>query len=201
MTKEILQRTKDDFEWTYYGDLFYFSAFKHLKNDSFVNGIAIGDFDFYKQFLFEFRISRNISKDKKKDSWKTFQETAKEKIHINTVDELANGMFKEYHPRGGVSTSCCSKLMMLLEPSLIIPIDSLNRKALGYYKNNYEEFYSKVLEFEKEYQTEIKSLLEIVDERASKIEMIFNSDLEKLLDIRKNRLMDKFLVQIGRSMI
>jgi hypothetical protein len=85
---DILLQTKNTFEWTYYGDLYYFAAFNHLVNLKAKNNI--GDFEFFKDFLYEFRVSRNIS-DKNK-AWKIFIDSANHSFNPKLVDELA----KEY---------------------------------------------------------------------------------------------------------
>jgi len=196
----IIQQTKREFEFSYYGDLFYFSAFQYLNRDnSLMEGV--GDFDFFKQFLYEYRVSRKIKADFKPRAWEEFKQLAKKEITTDTVDHIAKSIFIDLDPNRGINTSLCSKILMLLKPSLIIPIDSLNKEALNFNKNEYKGFYQKLKIFEKEYHEQISSIMAQVDSRAKQIESIYKDQFEEIESIRKNRIIDKLLVQIGRSIL
>lgn len=196
ITDHILLQTKNTFEWTYYGDLYYFAAFHHLKSGKESKEV-VGDLEFFKQFLIEYRVSRNIATGKKEIAWVKFKELAKEPITIDTVDQMAKHLFNEFHPKKGTPTSLCSKLLMLLKPELIIPIDSINKIALKHNLSQYVGFAEKVKDFKIENSGKIKELIDMVSPRAEKIESIFSKELENLEKIRENKVIDKLLLQIG----
>lgn len=195
ISNDILLQTKNAFEWTYYGDLYYFSAFKYLKRGE-ESIEAVGDLEFFKQFLIEYRVSRNVSD--KNIAWKIFNELSTEVITFQTVDEYAN-RFKEAHKNEWLLSSLSSKLAMLLQPNQIIPMDSINKIALKHNENKYAGFAEKVEAFKIENNGKIKELMDMVSPRAKKIESIFSNELENLEKIRENRVVDKLLLQIGRT--
>ena len=72
-----IERAKKEFEFTYYSDLYYFAAFNHLINSKSDN--KAGNFEFFKGFLYEYRISRNVSEKEK--AWKIFKNSAKNTLN------------------------------------------------------------------------------------------------------------------------
>ena len=193
---DIIRQTKNTFEWTYYGDLYYFASFNHLVNPKAVN--KIGNQAFFEDFLYEYRVSRNVSEKKK--AWAIFTNSANQIFTPILVDELAK-KYAQTNKNEKVKqlTSLSSKLAMLLHPDQIIPMDSINKIALMHNENQYVGFAEKVEAFKKGNNSEIKELIDMVSPRAKKIESIFSNELENLDKIRANRVVDKLLLQIGRT--
>lgn len=193
LSKKVKNYTIRTFNWTYYGDLFYFAAFKAEK----INNNQ-GDFEFFNDFLYEYRVSRNVSY--KDVAWNIFKSSAKRNLTPKTIDELAL-KYAETNKNEKVNklTSLSSKLAMLLQPDKIIPMDSINKKAINHNQNHYESFAKKVDAFRAENDQTIQELMKSINPRAETIESMYSHKLDHLEQIRENRLVDKLLLSIGRS--
>jgi len=199
ITNELLWKAQIDFEWTYYSDLYYFSAFNYLKEEKVNRENLIGDYEFFIQYLKEYNVKRTIEADSNEAAWETFKSIAKKDLNPQWIDQLADKEFRLLHPLKKLNTSVSSKLGMLHFPQKIIPLDRFNKDAINYREREYQGFMKHIEEFKKDKASDIENLMISIKERAIKIETIFDKQLDQIELIRYNRALDKLLLQIGRE--
>ncbi|PIE50248.1 MAG: hypothetical protein CSA38_04140 [Flavobacteriales bacterium] len=183
---------------TYRSDLIYIQSFADFKKGEISEELflskKIGSF---QKFINDFRVARNISKEKKHEFLKDLMLWVK-KGEADNVDELAKKMSKSGYTHGKVMTSLCSKVLFLNNPYEIVPIDRLAKKTLGYKGNNYSEFKLLLNQFKEDNKLKINSYLKSVEKYLCEIEIDFNEKIQNIEIIRVNRYLDKILWTKGR---
>jgi hypothetical protein len=148
----------------------------------------------FQKFINEYKVARNIRKDSKQkllEVIRDFEFRGDEKA----VDDFADKMKRqELTQKDKVMTVLASKIFFLNRPDKIIPMDSLNKKALDLKENKYRSFIPKANEFIENNKEEIVKYLEGIQGYLVKIEDNLNFkmdfDLEKY---RINRFSDNYL--------
>lgn len=176
--------------YTYESDLTYFKKFKDFKKSRNT------DNSFFKKFINEYKVARNINKD------------YSHKVINLTLDWIDNyessdvDGFAQYLQRKGVTynkltTSLASKIMFLNDPYKIIPMDQLARNALGQKSNLYSDYIKLVKSYKTENLPKIEKHLNSVNKHLNFIEIDF-ANLKNIETIRMNRFIDKILWSIGK---
>ena len=183
----------------YKSDLEYIAQFNLFKN----NQITIDDYlvrgKGFQEFINEFRVARNIKKDRVKDLLEFIKNSI---LHEDdwTVDKFAKEMKnRKLTHENKVMKVLASKIFFLNQPDKIVPMDSLNKKAFGLQENKYESFENKINGFINENCELLSAYLDSVEDYLTKIENNVNigMDFEKY---RINRFTDKYLWVKGRKL-
>lgn len=191
---------------TYRTDLVYFHNFKQFQASSKQPELRptylearIGSF---KGFLNEYRVARNVSEHRTDDLLFVTLEWVKAfpKNLVESVDEFAKVLAGTGIPskENAIMTSLAAKVLYLADPLTVMPIDSLARKALGGCPNNYSEFRSRLLVFERENDEIISHYLEEQHSYLKMIEHGFDLKKKEARIIRRKRYTDKLLWTIGK---
>lgn len=184
---------------TYESDLNYFAKFiefseRKISFDLYVQK-AEGTF---KNFIDEFRVARNT----KKVFTPALLETTLEwyrKAQTTDVDGFALAIKEGGLTHGKVATSLSSKVMFLMNPWEVIPLDRYAKAALKHRTNNYGEYIIRLQDFQRAYSTNIQEALNQVEGMLEVVESRFAGQLKNLGKIRENRLVDKWLWVKGRN--
>ena len=183
----------------YKSDLEYIAQFNLFKN----NQITIDDYlvrgKGFQEFINEFRVARNIKKDRVKDLLEFIKNSI---LHEDdwTVDKFAKEMKnRKLTHENKVMKVLASKIFFLNQPDKIVPMDSLNKKAFGLQENKYESFENKINGFINENCELLSAYLDSVEDYLTKMENNVNigMDFEKY---RINRFTDKYLWVKGRKL-
>jgi hypothetical protein len=187
----------------YHSDLRYILNFQRHKQNKPQSGdylqISPGSF---QSFLNEFRIARNVYKENVR---KLLDQTKKwikqsDADDVDDVDAFAEELkLKGVTLEGKTMTSLASKILFLNNPWKIIPLDTLNKKALNVRTNLYNEFYEAVQK--KREALLINGPFSPVQEYFETIEKEFKNDLKNIHIIRENRYLDKMLWVQGQNNI
>lgn len=180
------------FFFAYYG-----RNLEHIANSQmFKKGITpFKDYSTNKQngfrgFLAEFRVARNVEKDKTKNllrltkSWITNNDP-------HDVDGFAIRIMKANISHEKIMTSLASKILFLNNPHIILPLDSQVKKSVGQKTNLYSEYLLKVEKVKE--SEEFSECLVFVDAFASQVEKRFKKQIPRLVQVRENRLLDILL--------
>ncbi|MCF8383760.1 MAG: hypothetical protein K9G39_09270 [Chlorobium sp.] len=132
----------------YEKDLKFINNYRRYRNDE-IDEIDEKDYlknnpEYFRLFIDSYRVTRNVKTHCVSDLLRELKEWPDDKCR--DVDDFANKLREEgiIHANK-LMVSLSSKLLFLRFPGKIIPIDTLNRKALGLLKNEYSEF-SEVIE-------------------------------------------------------
>ncbi len=176
---------------TYEGDLNYFANFARFSNGEISSENycqkAEGTF---KNFINEYRVARNT----RKGSTSVLLNCAldwRQKGQAIDVDGFALNIKKLTH--GKVATSLASKIMYLMNPVEVLPVDSRVRAAFQLRSNNYVAYLAEVRKFKEDHEAEIRQSLETVARMLEIIESPFVGKIRDLEKIRENRFVDKWL--------
>lgn len=183
----------------YYSDLTYIRNFQRYKiselNSKEYLEKTSGTF---KSFINEFRVARNVDKDKTDVLLKlTIDWILKE--NSTNVDGFAKHLKQSGITHGKIMTSLASKILFLNNPWEILPIDNLTKKTIGLHNNNYSQYLQLVKEFREKNLSEIRTCLDTVNQHLTIIEESFNNEIVDLKTIRLNRFIDKILWTIGQQ--
>jgi len=174
---------------TYASDLQHIKTFKFEKDQE-------SRLSKFSKFLNEYRVARNVDKNKKD---KLLKETEFEFNTPESIDSFAQILkTKRITHSNSIMTSLCSKIAMLKEPQQFIPIDGLAKKAIRYKKNNYQEFNTLAQLKFKDYKPEIIEFLNTYPNLIEPIEKQYPK-LKKIKKIRVNRFYDKILWTAGKN--
>jgi hypothetical protein len=178
----------------YKSDLNYISKFHSNK----LHGFSVEDYikkaegTFYK-FLIEFKVIRNIKKDKASDVLNLTKEWI-ESTEANNVDGFATELKRLALTQDKkVMTSLASKILFLNNPYEIFPLDNRAKNSLGHKSNNYSGFLTLVQNFAIGNGGLISQCLSVVENLYPIIEADYIETLPNIEIIRKNRFTDKLL--------
>ncbi|MFA6293243.1 MAG: hypothetical protein WC637_15765 [Victivallales bacterium] len=184
----------------YNSDLNYIAYFHNFKNGKITESEYLrNEKCCFKRFLNEYKVARNVKKNKVKE----FMSFTKEWVlseNSSEVDKFA-GILKEkgITQDGKVMTSLASKILFLNNPETIIPIDTLNKRAVGEKSNIYSEFKAKVNLFISENKKTIEEYLNSVNPLLSEVEVNFKSIEIEFDKYRITRFVDKLLWTKGKK--
>lgn len=184
----------------YKSDLEYIVQFKLFMNSQ-INAedyLRVKNSGFQK-FINDFKIARNIKKERVKDLMFLIKDSKFMKDSKN-VDAFAEKMKnKNITHQNKVMTVLASKIFFLNSPDKIIPMDSFNKKSLGLKGNKYHDFENKITGFINENSKILSFYLNNIKDCLIKIEnsIDIKMDFEKY---RINRFTDKYLWAKGRKL-
>lgn len=183
----------------YHTDLIYINNFQRykagqLKTDDYLQK-SNGSF---KSFINEFRVARNIKKDKTKELLDLTMACIIEDNRIG-VDDFAELLNKVGITHGKTMTSLASKVLFLNDPWNILPIDNLVKRAVDLKENKYSLYELKFNEYKNNHILEINNNLAYVEEFLKILEAPFMGEIKDIQTIRLNRFIDKILWTIGKK--
>lgn len=152
----------------------------------------------FQSFLNEFRIARNVQKGRVPE----LLDLTMEWVSTNPADDV--DLFadklreKEITQENKTMTSLASKVLFLKNPWVILPCDTLNRRAVGVKTNRYSDFYRAIIERE---TLPIDDYLKPVQEYLCAIEDAFKEEIDDISKIRRNRFLDKLLWVQGQKLV
>lgn len=178
----------------YNSDLSYITYFHNFKNGK------INEYEYlcnnescFQRFLNEYKVARNVKKNKVKE-FMLFTKKWVLKEDSSDVDKFASALKKNGITQDGKTMiSLASKILFLNNPEVIIPIDTLNKKAVGKKSNIYSNFKIKVDRFISENQNTIEEYLNKVNPLLSEVEANYKSIDIELKKYRFARFVDKIL--------
>ena len=182
----------------YQSDLEYIANFKLFLN----NKKEVDDYltckKGFQEFINEFRIARNIKKQKVKELI-LFIKNSKLLENVNAVDAFAEEMKNNrLTHEDKIMTVLASKIFFLNKPDKIIPMDSLNKKSLGIKGNKYKDFKIKVdgfiVENRNTIASHIKSIIHLLTEIENNVNVKINFEAYRI-----NRFTDKYLWTQGKN--
>jgi hypothetical protein len=184
---------------TYHSDLTYIRDFHRHKNGK----ISTAEYfkkspGTFKSFINEFRVARNVDKNKTDILLGLTTEWIKQK-HSDNVDDFAEQLKGNGITHGKVMTSLASKILFLNNPWTILPLDNLAKKAVALKTNNYKNYLPLTDIFITNNKNEIDKLLASVDQHLTIIESDFQQEIENIKEVRHNRFVDKLLWTKGRT--
>tara|TARA_R110002049_G_scaffold188124_10_gene356438 strand:- start:3713 stop:4303 length:591 start_codon:yes stop_codon:yes gene_type:complete len=191
MEKAHYIKSLGNFLSEYESDLNFITKFNCYKNNKLeIEKYLTKENGCFQKFINDFRVARNIQKDKVDVFLKEL------KLFVNSddcdnVDEFAKEINKKQITHGKIMTSLCSKVLFLNNPYKIIPIDTLAKKSLNYKGNNYLQFSSHLKNFVRKNDSEIDDYLNSIKMYSLEIESKY--DFDRIEIIRKNRFIDKLL--------
>lgn len=183
----------------YNADLNYIAQFHNFKNDKISeNEYLIGNSGF-QEFINEYKVARNVRINKVKELMVFAKGWILSKKSLD-VDSLAKDLKKNKITHDGkIMTSLASKILFLNTPQKILPIDTLNRKALDQKTNIYREFSNKVDGFKLENNNLIQKYLRTINSLLSEIEKNHTSIKIDFNVYRISRYTDKLLWVKGKN--
>jgi hypothetical protein len=184
----------------YRSDLEYIGQFNLFMNNQItVDQYLMEGNSSFQKFIKEFKVARNIKKEKKKDLLDFIKDSLLPQVTW-TVDAFAEEMKKKkLTSKDDVMTVLASKIFFLSQPNKIIPMDSFNKRALGLRANRYEDFEMKINEFVNEIGQVLSTCLDNVRDYLSRIERSVNIQMD-FKRYRMNRFTDKYLWVKGRRL-
>ncbi len=184
----------------YHSDLRYILNFQRYKQNEFSSSeylqISPGSF---QSFLNEFGIARNVPK---KNVGKLLARTEEwiKCSDVDNVDKFAKELrSNKLTHEGKTMTSLASKILFLNNPWDIIPLDTLNKKAVNVRTNRYHDFYDAILEIKKNKTLPFDGPFGPIQEYLDTIESEFKDNLKDIHLIRRNRYLDKILWMLGQT--
>lgn len=183
----------------YNSDLRYITYFINYQNGKITEDEYLCNKEScFQRFLNEYKVARNVKKDKLKE-FMLFTKEWVSREDSSDVDKFAVALKKKGITQDGKTmTSLASKILFLNNPEAIIPIDSLNKRAVGEKTNIYSEFKIKVDRFISENQNMLEEYLNKVDPLLSEVEVNFKSIGIEFNKYRFARFVDKLLWTKGK---
>ncbi|MGV8058459.1 MAG: hypothetical protein AB2L12_10610 [Smithellaceae bacterium] len=183
----------------YNSDLNYITYFHNFQNGEITeNEYLCNKEGCFQRFLNEYKVARNVKKDKVKE-FMLFTKEWVLKEDSSDVDKFAVALKKKGITQDGKTmTSLASKILFLNNPEAIIPIDTLNKRAVGEKSNIYSKFKIKVDLFISENQNMIETYLNKVDPLLAEVEVNFKSIEINFKKYRFTRFVDKLLWTKGK---
>ena len=183
----------------YKSDLEYIAQFRlFIINKTSSDDYLTMENSGFQKFLNDFKVARNIKKEKVKDLMiliknSKFLEDAK------NVDSFAEEMKKEKITHDNkVMTVLASKIFFLYQPEKVIPMDKFNKISLGLKENSYSDFLIEVNKFIKEHKKILFLYLKKMTDCLIKIENSVNIKMD-FEEYRIKRFTDKYLWVTGRN--
>lgn len=178
----------------YNSDLSYITYFHDFKNGIITeNEYFCNKRSCFQRFLNEYKVARNVKKNEVKEFMLFTKEWVLKEDSLD-VDKFASELKKHGITQDGkIMTSLSSKILFLNNPEVIIPIDTLNKRAVGEKTNIYSKFKIKVDLFIFENQNTIEGYLNKVDSLLSEVEVNFKSTEIEFKKYRVTRFVDKLL--------
>lgn len=185
----------------YHSDLTYIMNFQRYKQ----NVISRDDYlpkspGSFQSFLNEFRIARNVHKQKVPELLKRTKAWVHTK-QADDVDRFANALREENITHNKTMVSLASKILCLNNPWVIIPCDTLTRKILGVETNAYSNFYSAFHDKLGKEMLRIDDSLKPLQVYIYAIENGFKEEIDDIITIRRNRFLDKLLWVHGQKFV
>lgn len=184
----------------YNSDLNYIAYFHNFKNDKITeNEYLLNERSCFQRFLNEYKVARNVKKNKVKE-FMLFTKEWVLKENSSDVDKFAGALKEKGITQDGkIMTSLASKILFLNNPEAIIPIDTLNKRAVMEKSNTYSEFKIKVNLFISENRNMIDDYLNRINPMLSEIEVNFKSTGIEFNKYRITRFVDKLLWTKGKK--
>lgn len=182
----------------YNSDLYYISCFQNFITGNITQTQYLQkEKGSFKSFLIEYRIARNVKKDKKEE----LLLFTKDWVSTGTsVDDFARALKnKEITHDGKVMASLASKILFLNNPEEIIPMDRFNKNALNIKSNVYSEFTNEFKKYKSKHMNMIKEYLSKIDSLLSEVEANYKNITIKFDEYRISRFLDKMLWTIGKN--
>ncbi len=176
---------------TYYTDLLYIRNFQRYKQGKFpkLEYLKKGSGTFY-QFLIEFRIMRNVDKNKVPEFLSETLWCVKGST-LDNVDGFASHLKNTGITHNKLPTSLASKILFLNNPLAIKLYDNQAKRALRYKGMNYKEFLELVRTFGLKHRSIAGSSFKIISLYLELIESQFGTEIKDVNQIRFNRFIDK----------
>ncbi|HMG67328.1 MAG TPA: hypothetical protein VK588_06565 [Chitinophagaceae bacterium] len=177
---------------SYYNDLKFIEIFQECKYKKISEKEYFDSTEFsFKRFLKDWGIIKNISREQQIHLQKLiFKWVRKDKE--NNVDLLVQNLIEQ-----GVTNnrllSLCSKFLFLNKPDKVFPYDSHVRKAIGYNGKIYSDYYMKINTARQDLLSQFGSEIIFVEKKLKRIESFFSFKSLNVIEIRKNRIIDKLL--------
>ncbi len=185
---------------TYESDLNYFAKFiSFSKKEISLNDYAQKAKGTFKNFIDEYRVARNTKKDLTSKLLTCALEWH-EQGRTNDVDDFARMIQGMDLTHGKMATSLSSKIMYLMNPWEVMPLDIRAKEALKHRTNIYKDYFAKIERFRMEHENEIRQTLASISEMLDIIERPFVGTVNNLERIRENRFVDKWLWVKGGKM-
>jgi len=184
----------------YHSDLKYILSFQRCKQNAISRSkYLLKSPGSFQSFLDEFRIARNVQKGRVPE----LLDLTMEWVSTNQADDV--DLFadklreKEITQENKTMTSLASKVLFLNNPWIILPCDTLNRRAVEVKTNRYSDFYRAII-LERE-TLPIDDYLKPVQEYLCAIEDAFKGKIDDISRIRRNRFLDKLLWVQGQKLV
>lgn len=183
----------------YNSDLNYIAQFHNFKNDKISENEYLTGNSGFQEFINEYKVARNVRINKVKELMVFARGWVLSKKSLD-VDSLAKDLKKNKITHDGkIMTSLASKILFLNTPQKILPIDTLNRRALDQKTNIYREFSNKVDGFKLENNNLIQKYLRTINSLLSEIEKNHTSIKIDFNVYRISRYTDKLLWVKGKN--
>lgn len=183
----------------YNSDLTYIFNFSKYKKERLSNSEFLDGDHGFQQFINEYRIARNVRKEKVKKLMIATREWCLNKNELDVGGFARKLKQRKITQKGKMMVSLASKLLFLNNPIRVTPIDSFTKKAVGIRENNYAEFRKKVMAFQKENKNVIEKYISKVDPMLRVIEKHRKGLSIDFKKYRLNRYTDKLLWVIGKE--
>jgi hypothetical protein len=178
---------------TYESDLNYFAKFiGFTKQEISHNDYAVKAKGTFKNFIDEYRVARNTQKVLTSKLLTCALEWH-EQGRTNDVDDFARMIQAKGLTHGKLATSLSSKIMYLMNPWEVMPLDIRAKRALKHRTNIYKDYFGEIERFRLEHEKDIRQTLATISEMLDIIERPFVDTVANLERIRENRFVDKWL--------
>lgn len=178
---------------SYAGDLNYFATFIRFSKDEISpDAYARKEVGTFKNFINEYRVARNTKRDLTADLLACSLDWH-QKGRTKDVDDFAQMIQAKGLTHGKVATSLSSKIMYLMNPWEVMPLDDLAKKALDHRNKDYKGFATKIQRFRLENEKDIHQTLDGISGMLDILERPFVETVGNLEKIRENRFIDKWL--------
>jgi hypothetical protein len=185
----------------YHSDLTYILNFQRYKQNAISRSkYLLKSPGSFQSFLNEFRIARNVPKKKIPELLNLSMGWVRTN-QADNVDRFADRLRnKGLTQENKTMTSLASKVLFLNNPWVILPCDTLTRRAVGVKTNRYSDFCSAIRDTLGKETILIDDSLEPVQEYMCAIENEFKGEIDHIRTIRRNRFLDKFLWVHGQKL-
>lgn len=188
----------------YHSNLLYIKNFQNFKKTEEKKGYMENREGTFYKFLIEFKIIRNLPKEKQSEllieSLTWVKNSKPHEIELcQEVDLFAKALKeKGISNKENTPLSLASKILFLDNPWKVIPYDKQAKWAVGCKERNYKEYIEKICtdELKTKAIDYFQEGLSIINPLIFQIEKEFR-DIEDIETIRTNRLLDKYLWTIG----
>jgi hypothetical protein len=198
LKEQILKSAKELFLKEYGSNLYHIKHFSEYKKEGKNQDYQ----QFFNEFLFGFRIARNVKSGQATDLLIFTFDWINESKGASDVDGFAEKLRTEgITQTNKTMTSLASKILFLNSPDEVSPYDTLARVALGLgnSKVTYKDFQTKFSAFREycELQSDFRECFASLDDFALAVEKEFK--ISKSEKVRKNRFVDLLLWTAGND--